>query len=183
MHVVVTPIDDQVVAERFGIAALYDEDGGLATYCRRSDAAYYVPGDTGAKTYLAKILASMAAEADAIFYVHDTEIYASAGFMPLFRRVRESQGLGGLAAAGAELVTPDEEEYLTCLIALGLYFFWDFALLRADGSFWVFVSHDEEFFLGGTPDAVAAATELLESDEFDQIDRGPESGSEEAAPG
>jgi hypothetical protein len=91
---------------------------------------------------LAHYIGRVVQEGESLFFVSEWGIWLDVPGM--VERVRASEGpADSLAAYPGELVLPEEEDYIRCLILLGLIFSWDMMFVNLETGNGFFCSHDE----------------------------------------
>ena len=106
---------------------------------------YAIPPDSGAKTSIARELASLLLQDSELFlYISGWKVWPSAEHFDLFDGYRRSLGeMRQLRDAQVHLFSPGEESTFTSVLAMSLYFVWDVQIFDARGSMLVTFSHDE----------------------------------------
>ena len=117
--------------------------------------------DSGKKIALAKAVMAWALETGpALIHVTEWGVWPSSEHMPLYATLRRALGDDRtLISAPGHLVSPDEREDGTSVLALALLFFWDVYVQPTAGGPVFFASHDEYagFYLPLGTDAVPEA--------------------------
>ncbi len=106
--------------------------------------AYRLPGDTGKKTALARLLlASIDLRVPGLFWITSWSVFPSSENMSLFEGYRRSLGESRpLYDAAGHVFAESEAQELECLMDLALYFYWDANIFCSDST-WIEFSHDE----------------------------------------
>ncbi|MGV3617436.1 MAG: hypothetical protein ACO1SV_19085 [Fimbriimonas sp.] len=143
----------------------------LTQWVSEQGVAFKIDGDSGSKSFLARFLVGYALGSSALLYIHENGIWPSSELPGLFDRVRASQGFPHLLhECRGERVGPEEEEYLECLVACGLYFVWGFFLFNPDTKLIFLVSHDEYFIVAGVDrEKVAEVANSLRECNFEPL--------------
>jgi hypothetical protein len=105
---------------------------------------YLIPSDSGAKTSMARELASLLLRDSLFLYISGWKVWPSAGHFDLFDGYRRSLGeRRQLSESQVHVFSPGEEAIFTSVLAMSLYFVWDVQIFDAQGSMLVTFSHDE----------------------------------------
>jgi hypothetical protein len=106
---------------------------------------YAIPPDSGAKTSIARELASLLLRDLELFvYISGWMVWPSAEHFDLFDGYRRSLGeKRQLKEAQVHLFSSGEEATFTSILAMSLYFVWDVQIFDARGSILITFSHDE----------------------------------------
>ena len=105
---------------------------------------YLIPADSGAKTSMARELATLLLQDSLFLYVSGWSAWPSATHFDLFDGYRRSLGENRqLKESQVHLFSPGEETIFTSLLAMSLYFVWDVQIFDARGSMLATFSHDE----------------------------------------
>jgi len=101
--------------------------------------------DCGTKTVIANVIVRSLFRAKiAYLSIELKDVFPSQQNVFLFNQLRVAAGLTGAVDDYCACVFgPDEHDYLEANLALGLYFYWDIALVDETGDICLFVSHDE----------------------------------------
>ena len=106
---------------------------------------YAIPPDSGAKTSMARELASLLLPDSELFlYISGWMVWPSSEHFDLFDGYRRSLGeKRQLKEAQVHLFSSGEEASFTSILAMSLYFVWDVQIFDARGSMLITFSHDE----------------------------------------
>lgn len=106
--------------------------------------AYRLPIDTGAKTAIARAVASLVGtRLPGLFWITEWGVWPSSENMAVFDGYRKSLGeQRGVWDAPAHIFDEAEVLQIECLLDLALYFYWD-SFLFDNGRFAFRTSHDE----------------------------------------
>jgi len=107
--------------------------------------AYEIPKDSGRKTALARLLASLVnGDSKSLFWITGYGIWPSSENRELFRGYRQSLGeLRSLGEAPCHFFEKPDLAQIECLILMALYFVWDAIIIEGSGNQVFKLSHDE----------------------------------------
>jgi hypothetical protein len=105
---------------------------------------YLIPADSGAKTSMARELASPLLRDSLFLYISGWMVWPSAEHFDLFDGYRRSLGENRqLNESPVHVFSPGEEAIFTSVLAMSLYFVWDVQVFDVRGSMLITFSHDE----------------------------------------
>jgi hypothetical protein len=108
--------------------------------------SYFLPKDSGAKVWLARVLADAFLDrGPTLLWITETGIWPTSEHMDLFVKYRLSYGeRRTLADAPVHVFeAQDDRDAFISILCLGLFFIWGFEVVSRDRSLAVTVSHDE----------------------------------------
>lgn len=108
--------------------------------------------DSIRKGALAKLIARSMSTASVVLSVHGWGVWPSGEIPELFERIRSSAGVKpGPNECAGDLISPEESDYLLCLVACCLFSCWDFSIVGSDGALMLYCTHDDEIYVSNTP--------------------------------